>query len=96
VLWEPFPTNAAPNQGDEIRIVSEARAFEIEMKRLSMCHIWDMNDMDGVPHYGRVGTYGPYSSGETEEIEERPSNNDPLYNKQLNLVRYAKNPLTLP
>ncbi len=95
-LWEPFPANVTANQGDEIRIVSDARAFEIELKRLAMCHIWDMNDEAGVPYYGRFGTYGPFSSGETEEIEERPSNDDPLYNKQLNLARYAKNPLTLP
>lgn len=95
-LWEPFPSNVTANAGDEIRVISEAAAFEIEMKRLSMCHIWDMDDANGVPYYGRFGTYAPYSTGETEEVNERRSLDDPLYNKALSLVRYAKNPLTLP
>lgn len=94
-LYEPFPSSMSANAGDEINVISEAAAFELEQRRLGYAIVHAQDDLTDTPNYGAYSVYVPWSEGEWREASERATQ-EPLFNWSFNWLKYRKNKLTLP
>ena len=94
-FFDSFPSNVTGVVGDEVRVISEAAALQLEAERIGTVILHSMNDAAGTPRYGAYSVYAPFSEGKSEERHERHSLNDPLYSWAYPLLKRRKTNLTL-
>lgn len=95
-LWEPFPSNASISAGEEIRVISEAAALEMEHRRIGKLVLYQQDDSTDSPNYGSYGVYAPFGEGKYEEPGAQPFQTEALFDWPFELVKYRKSVLTLP
>lgn len=86
-LWEPFPSSASTSltAGQEVYVISEAAALQLEWERLGQAAIVSNDDLNQVPLWGAYRVYAPDTAG-AEDFARR-SLADPYYSWTFNLVR---------
>lgn len=95
-LWEPIPSSLSFNAGDEIFVISEAAAMELEAARTGHLLVYGQDDSSDVPMFGACGDYALFGEGKTDEGIERPIATEPLFNWRYPLIKRRKASLTLP
>jgi hypothetical protein len=95
-LWEPFPSSASVSAGEEIRVISEAAALEIEHRRIGSLVLYQQDDSTDLPMYGSYGVYAPFGEGKYEEPGSQPMQTEAIFDWPFELLKYRKAILTLP